>query len=157
MFHYFWLVRCSLIQWGNKEGKKEPQFIAFMWFFFQFWTIFVISSTLCCCILYVFYWLGGGKVLNMESLPTLLYYKVIYICNKWFFFSNYFSFSQRIQDFSIFLKNYSSYELPTELPLFLEEILPCSDIPLLPMFGLSLFQSNCILIKYSINWFLIET
>ena len=32
----------------------------------------------------------------------------------------------------------SSYELPTELPLFLEKILPCSDIPLLPMFGLSL-------------------
>ena len=32
----------------------------------------------------------------------------------------------------------SSYGLPTELPLFLEKILPCSDIPLLPMFGLSL-------------------
>ena len=32
----------------------------------------------------------------------------------------------------------SSYELPTELPLFLEKILPCSDIPLLPTFGLSL-------------------
>ena len=30
------------------------------------------------------------------------------------------------------------YELPTELPLFLEKILPCSDVPLLPMFGLSL-------------------
>ena len=32
----------------------------------------------------------------------------------------------------------SSYGLPTELPLFLEKILPCSDIPLLPTFGLSL-------------------
>ena len=36
----------------------------------------------------------------------------------------------------------SSYELPTELPLFLEKILPCSDIPLLPMFGLSLLQKH---------------
>ena len=32
----------------------------------------------------------------------------------------------------------SSYKLLTELPLFLEKILPCSDLPLLPMFGLSL-------------------
>ena len=35
-------------------------------------------------------------------------------------------------------KKNSLYELPTELPLFLEKILPCSDIPLLPTFGLSL-------------------
>ena len=33
------------------------------------------------------------------------------------------------------------YELPTELPLFLEKILPCSNIPLLPMFGLSLHST----------------
>ena len=33
----------------------------------------------------------------------------------------------------------SLYELPTELPLFLEKILPCSDILLLPEFSRSLF------------------
>ena len=40
-----------------------------------------------------------------------------------------------------FLSFKSSYELPTKLPLFLEKILPYSDIPLLPMFGLSLPNS----------------
>ena len=34
MFCYFRSVWCSLIQWGNKEGKKEPLFLAFFRFFF---------------------------------------------------------------------------------------------------------------------------
>ena len=36
MFCYFRSVWCSLIQWGNKEGKKEPLFLVLFWIFFQF-------------------------------------------------------------------------------------------------------------------------
>ena len=61
MFCYFRSVWCSLIQWGNKEGKKEPLFLAFFRLFF--WHL---SALCCCCFLYAFYQLGGGKV------PTLL-------------------------------------------------------------------------------------
>ena len=29
MIRYFWAVPCSVIQWGNREGKTEPLFLAF--------------------------------------------------------------------------------------------------------------------------------
>ena len=29
MFRYFWAVPCSVIQWGNREGKTEPLFLTF--------------------------------------------------------------------------------------------------------------------------------
>ena len=48
-----------------------------------------------------------------------------------------------------FLRFKSSYELPTELPLLLGKILPCSDIPLLPMFGLSLYYIHTTKTLYS--------
>ena len=60
MFRYFWAVPCSVIQWGNREGKTEPLFLAF----FDIFPHCVVA----------FYRLGGGKVLTLESLPTLLYY-----------------------------------------------------------------------------------
>ena len=43
-FPYFWSVRCSLIQRGNREGKKEPLFLAVFRVFFSILEIFP------CCI-----------------------------------------------------------------------------------------------------------
>ena len=50
-----------------------------------------------------------------------------------------------------FLRFKSSYQLPTELPLLLGKILPCSDIPLLPMFGLLL--SHLLSNSKSLVWY----
>ena len=44
-FRYFWSVRCSLIQRGNREGKKEPLFLAIFRVFFLNFRHF---SVLCC-------------------------------------------------------------------------------------------------------------
>ena len=77
MFCYFRSVWCSLIQWGNKEGKKEPLFLAFFrFFFFQFWTFFGIYPH---CVVVAFYMLFT----NSEEVK----YRLSYVMKVYYFTS----------------------------------------------------------------------
>ena len=70
---FFGQFGVPLFNGGTRKVKRTSIFIIFT-IFFSILDIFCHFSALCCCFLYAFYLLRGGKVLNLESLPTLLYY-----------------------------------------------------------------------------------
>ena len=73
MFPYFWSVRCSLIQRGKREGKKEGLFFAIFGVFFSILDIFP-------CFVVATFYLPTRRVLKSWQLevPTL-YYDNIYM------------------------------------------------------------------------------
>ena len=81
-FRYFWSVRCSLIQRGNREGKKEPLFLAIFRVFFLNFRHF---SVLCCWFLL----LTDSEsfkiavIRSTDSIMILFGFSIL-VYNKWF-------------------------------------------------------------------------